>query len=84
MRLQESILGLLIPADSLNTSLGIGLSIALKGGVKLLVWWGQHSCIQQGFIQDFPQERANAVIIKLRGGVGKGNNYIVVILARCD
>ena len=31
----------IIPADSLSTSLGIGLSITLKAGVELLRWlWG--------------------------------------------
>ena len=37
-----SVLGdLIIPADSLSTSLGIGLSITLKAGVELLRWlWG--------------------------------------------
>ena len=33
--------GLIIPADSSSTNLGIGLSVTLKAGVELLRWlWG--------------------------------------------
>ena len=52
---------LIIPADSSNTSLGIGLSITFKAGVELLRWlwgavaqWSEHLQLKQEALGSIP------------------------------
>ena len=66
---------LIIPADSSSTSLGIGLSITLKAGVKLLRWlwgavtqWLEHLQLKQELGPGFNPGRLPSVFFSFPAG----------------